>query len=623
MSLKQSQKVHLLAVALAALIACGGLVLSCSDSKSVSQVPEGNVLVVISDESLGLLRADSDLVTSFSMTFSRLALLNAAGQSFPLNVSPVAVELASTSGKGSIVCIATVPAGRYVGAAIEYDWDNASCYLPLATSAASICDQRGRPLQGHWTHDVRHESPGSMYVAPNVDNILAFQFYSRPALSIDSAANAVTVSPVLLIPNRGSFLWATVRGTLSGVASSTPQFFVRPTSGLALGPSARIEASVGQANRPLTTFVIDSAVLQGAVGLAALANVPTGTAIEVVGDGIALSDRNLGIWASLIRVGTAVSSDSATGYVTSRTDDVATQRATLILSGPRIQLQNSLPQIGSHISVEVGLTSASIVTDIPLASSLTTAILDVGSRITAIGSVVNGATLVADLIYLQESTVLGQGKQGMGASSTSVLNGVRLGAFPLSAFHPAGSWDGAAIRFQSAFFTPGNNYRIGGRFTAFDSGGPDFFAGGFIPLSQVPQVGASYAGLDSAVFQSATVLGGVAPFIDSRATSAAQLVVDLTQQSGTTLAGYQDEFSNSNRLGTVRYRLIPSGATWVLARSNNLRTDSQVYEQFGHFVADLQGQLSGNPNANLRILARGRERSSSEFFAETIVAEID
>jgi hypothetical protein len=364
--------------ALAAALALG--LSSCGGSSSVEETGAVNI---------GLTDAAGDFLT-YAVDVTSLTLTKANGTVVQTLPQKTRIDFAQLVDLTEFVSGATIPAGNYVSATLQLDYNGADIRvddgtgIPVPVLPGNIRDGQGVPVTT-LTMTVRLDNSRPLPIAPGIPALLDLDFNLAASNSVDMSVPAlpvVTVSPLLVADvNPDSPKPHRIRGPLDGVDAQAGSFtlILRPLN-LMQGDHGRLTFFTDNN----TVFEIDQTSYVGSTGFAALAAKSRLTATVAFGT-LDLATRRF--MATEVRAGSSVAfgnSDVLTGNVIARVGD------TLTVKGA--ELVRSTGTLIFRDTVTVTVATSTKVLKQGAVGVFAKADISVGQRLTVLGTLNSGAT---------------------------------------------------------------------------------------------------------------------------------------------------------------------------------------------------------------------------------------
>jgi hypothetical protein len=565
----------------------------------------------------GVTDAASEEVASFVVGVQQITLRKVSGGTVTVLPAAAQVDLAQLVDVTDLIAVRTVPAGVYDSLDLSLDWTGAACQLstPTATGPATLRRPDGTPLTGTVVETV--DLGRRPLVLPGRSaQVVELDFNLHASLEVDAAANAVTVSPVILATVEVSGRKPVrVPGVLADIDIAASTFVVdfRPR---VLSPTHGTLTAVAL---DTTVFVIDNVVQPNrAAGLVALSG-KFGQRVLV--GGVFAGGR---LEASFVLAGTTLpqaTRDLLNGVITSRTPggigDFLTVRGAFVsrASGGIEVLPTATAVIGPG-PVVVYTEGATVTT--------TADALDVGAHVSFFGTWDPATKTLGGIETARRklSSIVGTVKGPVSGGNT-VIDLVRVGPFPASAFSPGGSWSPSGFTIANGPFigigAAGTPVRAVGLFSGFASGADPDFA-----LSKAL---VNRAATESALGAYWARLAAVPQFLVVGSTGPSLATFDLraVPSAGTRRAVYERGLVTAeDRLGTPAYRVSPRNASGaglyaITTVAGSTRT-TRVYLDFADFASDMVSFFQGTPALReVALVAFGQETSAGNDLAADAV----
>ena len=360
----------LTAVAAVGLSACG-----VSDSSSENT---GEVTIGLTDTAGDFLAYAVD-VTSLTLTKANGTVV----QTLPQRTR---IDFAQLVDLTEFVTGATIPAGIYVSATLQLDYNGADIEVdsgtgtPVKVLPANIRDNQGIPVTT-MSMTVRLDNARQLPIAPGIPALLDLDFNLAASNQVDmgGANPVVTVNPLLVADvNPDAPKPHRIRGPVDAVDTQAGSFtlILRPFN-LLQGGHGRLTFVTDSS----TTFEIDQTAYLGSAGLSVLAAQPRFTATVAIGTLDLASRRFL---ATEVLAGSSVpfgTRDVLTGNV------IARSGTTLTVKGAELVRSSGTLIFRDTVSVTVG--SGTKVLKQGAMGALTIGEISVGQRLTVLGTLTN------------------------------------------------------------------------------------------------------------------------------------------------------------------------------------------------------------------------------------------
>jgi hypothetical protein len=339
---------------------------------------------------IGLTDAQGDFLT-YTVDVTSLTLAKADGTVVQTLPRRTRIDFAQIVDLTEFVTGATIPAGTYVSATLNLDYNNADIQVdggngaPVAVLPANIHDSQGFQITT-LSMIVKLDPARPLVIAPLVSSLLDLDFNLAASNLVDmSNPNPVViVSPLLVADvNPDAPKPHRIRGPLDSVNTQTGSFtlILRPFN-LLQGDHGRLTFFTNNN----TTFEIDQASFTGSAGLSALAaksQLPQVTATVAVGT-LDLTTRRF--TATEVLAGSSVSfgtSDVFIGNVTARSGNILTVR------GAELFRRDGSLSFQDTVSVSVANTTKVVSQKDPSGQQITIVpdigSISVGQRVTVFG----------------------------------------------------------------------------------------------------------------------------------------------------------------------------------------------------------------------------------------------
>jgi hypothetical protein len=387
---------------------------------------------------IGMTDAAGDFLT-YAVNVTSLALTKADGTVVQTLPQTTRIDFAQLVDLTEFITGATVPAGVYVSATLQLDYNGADIEVDDGSGnpvpVTSIVDAQGNPVSTLST-TVQLDNAKRLVVAPGIPALFDLDFNLAASNSVNMTGPVVTVSPLLVgdvdlaapKPHR-------VRGPLAGVDMMNGAFtlVLRPFH-LRGGDFGRVTFFT-DAN---TTFEIDQNTFTGSAGLTALAAEPSLTAVVAIGT-LDLASRHF--MATEVLAGSSVpfgTDDVVTGNVLSRSGNAfVVKGAELVRSDGTLMFRDKVTvTVGASTKVRKEATmGAFAISDISVGQHIT-----VFGKLTStvpVSTTMDATSGLARLIVTQLNGIVGST-----ASGTVVMNLARIDGRPIALFNFAGTGTG-------------------------------------------------------------------------------------------------------------------------------------------------------------------------------------
>ena len=357
---------------------------ACGGSNSSSENTTGEVKIGLTDTAGDFLAYAVD-VTSLTLTKANGTVV----QTLPQRTR---IDFAQLVDLTEFVTGATIPAGIYVSATLQLDYNGADIEVdngagtPVKVLPADIRDSQGIPVT-IMSMTVKLDNARQLPIAPGIPALLDLDFNLAASNQVDmgGANPVVTVNPLLVADvNPDAPKPHRIRGPLDAVDTQAGSFtlILRPFN-LLQGDHGRL-TFVTDNN---TTFEIDQTNYMGSAGLNALVAKPRFTATVAIGT-FDLATRRF--MATEVLAGSSVpfgTSDVVTGNVIVRSGNVLTVKGA--------ELVRSTGTLIFRDTVTVTVGGGTKVLKQGAMGALTIGEISVGQRLTVLGTLTNvnpGAT---------------------------------------------------------------------------------------------------------------------------------------------------------------------------------------------------------------------------------------
>ena len=344
---------------------------------------------------IGLTDADGDFLT-YSVEVQSLTLTRADDTVVEVLPISTTVDFAEYTTMTEFLTAAMIPNGVYVAADMVLDYSNADIQVEVAGNAvpAAAVDADGNPM-GVTTMTVKLEERDHIRIRPGVPAHVVFDFdlaaTNQVDVTTDPANPVVTVDPVLLAEVDADFSKPhRLRGLLKEVALDQSEFtlHVRPFRHRQLSDHRFGDFPVAVDGN--TAFEIDGMTYTGSAGLAALDAKAPGTPVVAFGKVNRVARHML---ATRVRAGSSVpwgEKDVVKGTVIARNGDTLTVRGGAI----SFNAAGGRPDVFRN-QVLVNVDANTVVNGPVGVGTLSIDSLSVGSRITAVGNLVQAVDVIA------------------------------------------------------------------------------------------------------------------------------------------------------------------------------------------------------------------------------------
>ncbi len=605
------------------LTACGGGGSGMASNPPTGSNPQpsgacttdcGTVYVAMTD-------ADGDF-DSYTVDVVSLTLQRANGATVETVPATTRIDFAQYVDLTEFFTAATIPNGDYVAATLRLDYTNADITVEQngAPVAAHAVDANGAPLgvvDVKVTLDNRHH----LVVAPGRPSLFTLDFNLAATNSVDLTTTPATVkvTPALVASlDMVDQKDLRVRGPLVSVDKTAGTYVVdvRP-----FNMRSQRFGQVTVHTDSTTAFEINGTSYTGSAGLDALNTAGAGTLTLALGT---LTTATREFDATSVFGGTSVPGagvDTVSGDVVARSGNVLTVRGATIdrdSDGARFARGRVQVTIGPNTKVmKAGIVPAQVAAP---------GDISVGQTIEAFGTATPVSTssmsgdwtldATAGRVRMRPTPVYGFVKQASTGSLTLQLDSIagrKVAAFDFTGTGQSTAQDADPANYEVAtgtldlsMFTNGEPIKLIGFPTPFGMAPPDFTARTMVDFPRLPALMTLGWGAS----------GTTAPFSTQEATG---LVLDLANAN----IGRLHVISIGPRVLDLTKlpaspRIVPpsSGMTAYL---EVMKDNSNSFQDFGDFVADLGTKLNGT-TAMLTFTATGSyDGDSNVFTARSIV----
>jgi hypothetical protein len=568
---------------------------------------------------IGLTDAAGDLL-SYTVDVTSLTLTKADGTVVQALPQRTRVDFARFVDLSEFVTAVTIPAGSYVSATLNLDYNNADIQVedsngaPVPVPPANIHDSQGVRVTT-LSMSVKLDPARPLVIAPLVSSLLDLDFNLAASNLVDMSGPSpvVTVNPLLVADvNLDAPKPHRIRGPLDGVDTQAGSFtlILRPFN-LLQGDHGRV-TFITDSN---TTFEINQTSLQGSAGLAALAQQSRLTAMVAVGTFDPATRR---FTATEVLAGSSVSfgtSDVLTGNVIARGNNNI-----LTVQGAEIARSNGTLSFQNTVSVTVANTTKVVSQKNPSGPQIAVAPdisgISVGQRVTVFGTL-NGTSMDAStglvrLLVTQLNGTVNSAGSGIVAMTLARIDGRPIALFNFSGTGPTAGSDANPNSYQVATGTldlagivAATPLKVRGFVRPFGQATAtnDFGAIALIDVTDAPAtLVVGWPSLEAAPFNSYTTSG---------------MIVNLTN------AGLLHDVFR----GGVDTRLLTSDTPSVQA-SNPARGlfvigkngTVQVYTQLGSYQAALQADLAAGRKARSFVASGGTYVDATKTLTSSLMA---
>ncbi|MEM7221141.1 MAG: hypothetical protein AAF515_22465 [Pseudomonadota bacterium] len=585
------------------LQACGGGGASAAapaeDASSTpppSAAEQGEILLAITD-------AEGDF-SAYEVDVTSIKLIRANGDAVETAPLSTRIDFNQLTEVSEFFTLATVPAATYDRVEMTIDFTDANVVVQDAAGAdvaATVVDSEGNPADVV-TLELMLAERDNIRVAPGRPALFSLDFDLDASNSIDleTSPPVVTVEPFLLAtPELETDREHRVRGLLDSVDSASGSFTIQ------IRPFRHRDGDFGEltiATDEATEYDINGEMLSGVAGLDALAlleaNAPITAAGSIADDGLLAQRVVAGSsvpWADvegLRGTVTARSDNSVTvsGAIVDRADGTAFRGEVTLLVAPT----TGVSTLGQD--VELGIDAISV-----------------GSRISAIGSIVDDSTLDASegRVRIEQSRLSGTVvSTAPFAVELATLAKRKVDAFDFTGTGVSADQDADPSNYEvdvvsfNADLVEGDYVRIGGLVAPFGFAAPDFNARTIIDF----ETDSRAANLIVNWVQSG---GSSEPFL-SQSTSALEINLEGSR-SALKLRGIPAAVTNPLEAVTLLAPEDDNGAYSVKVRGAQ---QLHVFRSFAELTAELDEQLAAG-----YVLAQFSAHGASQTDEQTFVAK--
>lgn len=560
--------------------------MGCSDDNGGSE-DTGQIIINLTD-------APGDF-HNYVVTVKSLTLTKQNGvevETLPVNST---IDFAEYTEMTEFFTIATIPAGRYVRAKLLLDYTQANIQVEDDSGAVvpvgDIVDSNNQAIQ-EMEVSVRLEGRNALTILPGVPAHLSLDFDLQASNQVDFAVSPPTliVEPFLLADlqlNRQRD--HRLRGLLAGVNTAESHFnvFVHPFI-RRFANNDRPFGNLRVHTTDQTVFEIDEQVYEGQAGLAEMGNLTRLTKVISVGR---IRLNPIRFEATEVYAGTSVPGgdrDGVRGTVSGRNGNVLTVIGATLIQGTGNVIFNQ--------SIEVTVDDLTSVTKQASMDSVSIADINVGQRLTILGSVdqsnVNALTMDATgeqgHVRLLMSQITGQ-VSSVGANSLVMNLRSINGRSAAAIFDEATEADPTNFSVDTGNLDLGGlgngiPVRLRGFLTAYEAqAAADFTAQTLLDISNLP------AQVDVLWRQ-----GSETPFsvLDYNGMTVDVSTADVGRVSQAGIG--------SVLTGNPTLLPVASNAIFIVKINDTI----SIHTQFEAFVDELNGQLV-SPNAAYRVQAKG------------------
>ncbi len=566
---------------------------------------------------IGLTDAQGDFLT-YTVDVTSLTLAKADGTVVQTLPRRTRIDFAQIADLTEFVTGATIPAGTYVSATLNLDYNNADIQVdggngvPVPVAPADIRDSQNSQVTT-LSMSVKLDPARRLVIAPLVSSLLDLDFNLAASNLVDmSNANPVViVSPLLVADvNPDAPKPHRIRGPLDSVNTQAGSFtlILRPFN-LLQGDHGRLTFFTNNN----TTFEIDQTTFLGGAGLSALAaksQLPQVTATVAVGT-LDLTTRRF--TATEVLAGSSVSfgtSDVLIGNVTARSGN------TLTVRGAELSRRDGSLSFQDTVSVSVANTTKILSQKDPSGPQIAIvpdiSSISVGQRVTVFG-ILNGAGTTMDATNATSGLVrllitqLNGHANGVPGGNNLVMTLDRIDGRPISLFNFSGtgttvgndanpiSYQVAAGALSLAGITNGTPLKVRGFVQPFGqaTATDDFHAITLIDVTNAPAtLVVGWPSLEAAPFQQPFAANGVTVNLTN-----AGLLHDIFR-------GGVDTRLSTNDKPTVQ-AFNPARGLFVIGTVIGTNRTMQVYTQFGNYQAALQADLAAGLKARSFVASGG------------------
>jgi hypothetical protein len=459
------------------LCACSG---SSSDGDS-----QGAVTFALTD-------AAADQVANFFVEIEAIQLERASGALVSLLTQPVRVDLTELQDLSQVLGTSPVPLGLYTGAQVTFDFSDAEVFLVGQSSAASLLDEDGDPLNGLVPFDITLQAPFSM--GAGAHKLIELDFDLNQSVEVDSVGNSVRVEPKLVLgvdPQNPKELISLGEVQSVDAGAGTFQLDLQTLQGVSYGSTT---VSV----LPQTVYQINGVPYTGNPGLDALAGLPAGTWVQTYG-AIAPSLPNLTV--VYVEAGTGTyngGQDIIEGHVVGRIGG-AGSNPTLVVRGHSNNATHDQFQFDTFFTVDVAFAQTKVLRR-GSATPYDADDINIGQRVRIFGDLIGtdlDATATDGVVRLQPTRAMGFASAGPAGGQLTV-DLVRIGLMLQGLFSwnesglPATDPDALVAQVDTAAdglgIEAGTAVELLGWFTAIDAAGADFEATAVINRDLAPSL---------------------------------------------------------------------------------------------------------------------------------------
>ena len=373
------------------LVACGGGDSSGTAGNSGNSGGVGNCGTDCGAALITLQDAAGDF-QSYTVDVVSLKLRKASGAVVETLPATTRVDFAQLVSLSELISAGQIPSGDYIAATVTLDYGNASITADNGTGgsvALTPVDINGNALTGRIDLDVRLDNRSHLIITRARTSRLAFDFNLAVSNVVDLTSATVQVAPMIqasVVPPAD--LNIRVRGSLVATDTAAASYTVD------VHPFHLNNGDLGQVNvhtTDTTSYEIDGVAYRGAIGLAQLATLPTGTVTAAFGT-LQTSDHTFS--AERVLAGSSVASnlsDRVHGEVMARNGN------TLTVRGATLERRDgSFEYLRGVVTVTIAETTR--VTEAGQSGSFGSGAISVGQRIAASGTVsIDNATGAAAL----------------------------------------------------------------------------------------------------------------------------------------------------------------------------------------------------------------------------------
>lgn len=308
---------------------------------------EGTVTLAITD-------AASDELSSFTVDLVGATFQRASGASTSVLTEPVDdLNLVELEEFADVFSVVELPVAVYVGLTLTFDWTDAVAMIIGETEAADIFDSEGDPLTGQTTMEVTFEEPFDLIAGRRA--YLELDFNLDATVSVNAAANSVTVSPTIIVsidPDDPKSL--VLIGELVEVNTADSLYTMdlkRPGGDTVVNVTCATDAA--------TVFQIDGESYVGSAGLTAMDGLAAGTRVQCYGEHSTSSDE-FDVSYVEAGLGTLGSSDIVEGHVIERVGNAGADPV-LTVRGYSINEEGTQANFNTDFTVNLSFAETSVI----------------------------------------------------------------------------------------------------------------------------------------------------------------------------------------------------------------------------------------------------------------------